>query len=112
MKNLTLLALLSLCVSAYADEVSCEFIRKENNSKPYVEKFSLMSTRPDWDNNLRTFSYKVLLENETFSVEVREGQQKKVATRSVRNIWQGVRDPKKPELSFEFPEVKVTVRCE
>ncbi|MFP5491190.1 MAG: hypothetical protein ACLGG0_06795 [Bacteriovoracia bacterium] len=110
MKILFLLAL-TFSVNAFSSEVSCEYIRKEKDSEGYIEKFELMPSRPDWDNNLRRFSYKVRLEDESFTVEVREGTQKKVATRSVKNIWKGVREPKAPELSFEFPEVKVMVRC-
>lgn len=111
MKKIIVFMSLVFSVSALSNEVNCEYVRKAKYAEAYVEKFELMPSRPDWDSNLRNFAYKARLEDENFTVEVREGSQKKVATRSVKNIWKGVREPKVPELSFEFPEVKVSVRC-
>lgn len=111
MKKISVLILLLISVQAFAVEVSCEFVRQEKNNAPYKESFELMPSRPDWESNLRRFAYKVRLADNSFTAEVREGAQKKVASRSVNNIWKGVRDPKTPELSFEFPDVKIVVRC-
>lgn len=111
MKKLILFLSLVFSMSAFSNEVNCEYIRQEKEYAGYKEKFELMPSRPDWDNDLRSFAYKVRLADENFTVEVREGKQKKVSTRSVKNIWKGIREPKAPELSFEFPDVKIIVRC-
>lgn len=107
----TLLIALLFSTPVFADEMECQYIRAEKNSRPHATSFLLMPSRPELEKNFRTHGFRVKLADETFSVEAREGDKRKVATRSVKNAWQAKQEPSAPEVSFEFENAKVMVRC-
>lgn len=109
----TLLLSLLVSTSAFAGvEWECVYQRSlEGVAKPERHRFLLMQGYAEKEASFRNHGYKAKVVGDAFTVEVAEGKSAKVASVSLKDAWGAKRDPKIPSADFDFPGVKVAVKC-
>jgi hypothetical protein len=97
--------------ASFAAELKCKYLRIEEGQTSTEHSFKLMPSRSAWVKDFRSYGFKAKVENESFTIEIREEDKVKVATTSLKNPWSKTRSPSEPEIDFEVGKVKIDITC-
>lgn len=108
----TLLFALLFSTTAFAGvEWECIYQRTREGKKAERSRFLLMQGYTDKEGNFRNHGYKAKVADDAFTVTVFEEKASKVVSVSLKDAWGPKREPQIPSADFEFPGVKVAVKC-